>query len=89
MKNVSRHLFGFNHRKKGTNWSLFFFHTFIEDEGSLGERSNSASQVTLTAAKKTTNEASTPVKTENFLSNSFQDIFATDNSEQAKDLIIN
>ncbi|CAF3707118.1 unnamed protein product [Rotaria socialis] len=63
--------------------------TASEDECSIGERSNSTSQVTLTSAMKTTNDPSTPVKSENVFSNSFQDIFSTDNSEQAKELIIN
>lgn len=58
----------------------------IGDESSITERSNSTSYL---AGKKSSNEASTPVTNENVLSNSFQDLFSTENNEQARDLIIN
>ncbi|CAF3002092.1 unnamed protein product [Rotaria sp. Silwood2] len=59
------------------------------DDGSITERSNSASQLATAVTKKTANETSTVSTTETVLSNSFQDIFSTENSERAKDMIIN
>ncbi|CAF1252034.1 unnamed protein product [Rotaria sordida] len=59
------------------------------DDNSTPERSFSTSQLTTTSTKKALNEPSSIPTTETILSNSFQDIFSTENSERAKDMIIN
>jgi hypothetical protein len=65
--------------------SLYSCYFFLGDEATTPERSFSFSQITSSFGKKSPNETVPEI----VHSTSFQDIFTSENSEQAKDMIMN